>query len=104
MHDLMEEIVATAPQPRPAFVAELERRVEAGFPKEQRRIKLPPLRPVLAFATISLAAMVVSIALLTQHDSDDAMPVSGTVNALKPAPAADSAGSGAAGTAREATP
>ncbi|HEX2086557.1 MAG TPA: DUF4349 domain-containing protein [Solirubrobacteraceae bacterium] len=75
MEQLREDVRATAPQPRPEFAAQLERRVEAGFAPEEgarrrrpRRINL--LRPAVALGCTALLALVMGAIALDQSDDD----------------------------------
>lgn len=69
--DLAEDVRASAPRPRPAFVAQLDRRVEAGFPKP-RRERVTLWRPALALAASVLLALVVVSGVLRSPGGDDA--------------------------------
>src|SRR3954462_9838307 len=57
---------AHAPEPSPAFAAELDRRVAEGFPKppRRRRVSLPSLWPALAAATVLVVVAVVAISVV----------------------------------------
>jgi hypothetical protein len=72
LDDLMEDVRATAPKPRDAFLETMERRVEAGFPR-QRRPRFPALRalaPALATLLI-LAGVIAPVALLSNSSGGD---------------------------------
>ena len=68
MPELLEDdIRATAPQPREAFVQRLEQRVEAGFPKPRKpRREIALWKPATALAFCVLFGLVVSVSVLTQ--------------------------------------
>lgn len=72
LDDLMEDVRATAPKPRDAFLETMERRVEAGFPR-QRGPRFPALRalaPALATLLI-LAGVIAPVALLSNGSGGD---------------------------------
>lgn len=76
MPELLEDdIRATAPQPREAFVQRLEQRVEAGFPKQRRpRREIALWKPATALAFCVLFGVIVSTSVLTnglESGSDD---------------------------------
>lgn len=77
LEELMEDVRATAPQPRDEFLATMERRVEEGFPRRTRRF--PALRSLApAFAALVIALVVaVPLATLDRGDDDEAEPASG---------------------------
>lgn len=64
---------ADSPEPSPAFAAELDRRVAAGFPKPKRRgrFALPSFWiPALGAAALLVVALVVGLSSLERSDSD----------------------------------
>jgi hypothetical protein len=69
---LEDSIRATAPRPDPVFLEDLERRVEAGFPKPARKRRsswlMRPAVPVLASALLALA---VATAVISGDNGDD---------------------------------
>jgi hypothetical protein len=92
-HESFEaELRAVAPRPEPAFRARLDAQVDAGFPRPQRRLRLPSLRIVLPAAGTAVAA-VVAVALVLGNGQDG--PAGGPDVAVQretatPGPAADS--------------
>src|SRR4051812_40527498 len=65
LQELALALRADSAEPRPAFAAELDRRVAAGFPKPRRRFSLPSFwMPALAAATVLIAVAVVAISSL----------------------------------------
>jgi hypothetical protein len=71
MPDLETLLEETRPRPRPEFTERLERRVEAGFPKEPRRRRTPSLfRPAFALAcTVLLVG--IAVAVVTSRSGED---------------------------------
>ena len=65
---LREDVRATAPEMRPEFAAQLERRVETAFAKPKKDKTL--WRPALALAVCVLFGVVVSIGVITREGSD----------------------------------
>ena len=100
MPELEEDIRATAPQPRDEFVARLEQRVEAGFPKPRkprRRWSLGAAgAPVLA---TSLVAFVVAVSVLAGGGGRDEDAAPGSGSAVQQS--AEESGSAADGAAAE---
>ncbi|HYH58588.1 MAG TPA: DUF4349 domain-containing protein [Thermoleophilaceae bacterium] len=94
LEDVLEEIT---PAPDPDFVADMERRMEMGFPAPEKRgrprIVLPSFRPrpFVAAAASTLLALMVAVAL-TQEGRDDAG--SGAVVAQEAGSFAGDAGGG----------
>ena len=82
---LEDSIRATAPRPDPAFLDDLERRVEAGFPKPARRRRAAAWRPAFALAACVLFGLVVAVGVLNEQ-SNDAVPLSGRVDEEQVAP------------------
>src|SRR3954454_21071878 len=71
LQELALALRADSAEPRPAFAAELDRRVAAGFPKPRRRFSLPSFWiPALAAAAVLIALAVVSISSLGGGSSD----------------------------------
>src|SRR3954449_4653419 len=65
LEQLEAALRADAPEPSPAFAAELDRRVADGFPKPpRRRLSLPSLWPALAAATVLVVVAVVATSVL----------------------------------------
>jgi hypothetical protein len=65
LEQLEAALRADAPEPSPAFAAELDRRVAERFPKPpRRRLSLPSLWPALAAATVLVVVAVVAISVL----------------------------------------
>src|SRR2546423_11450036 len=83
---------ADSAEPSPAFTAELDRRVEAGFPKppRRRRLSLPRFWPALAAATTLIVIAVVGLSVLSSGKDEGG---SGPAAAIerRPAPAATAA-------------
>lgn len=81
LEQLREDLRATAPEPRPQFVARLERRAEAGF-KESKPAK-PPRQinlwaPAVALGCTALIALVIAIGSAgTGGDDEEAASGSG---------------------------
>src|SRR3954447_18934352 len=70
LQELAPALRADSAEPRPAFAAELDRRVAAGFPKPRRRFSLPSFwMPALAAASVLIAVAVVAISSLGGGDS-----------------------------------
>ena len=75
LEQLRDDIRATAPEPRPEFAAELERRVEAGFKTApstrpaRRRIDL--FGPAVALACTAALAVVIGVAALGGGSGSD---------------------------------
>ena len=68
--DLVEDLRASAPRPREAYVTRLDRQVEAGFPKPKRERSL--WQPTLALAACALIALVaVSVSLRGPGGTDE---------------------------------
>jgi hypothetical protein len=97
--DLADDLRATGPEPRPAFAAELERRVEAGFPRARRRWapRLRLLGPAAAVLASCLLVVVAVSALSGGEDQGlfDARMDEGAVEQSSPVEAAPFAGEGA---------
>ena len=104
LEDVLEEIT---PTPDPDFVADMERRMQLGFPQERRRFrpagialpKLPALRPraVAAVAASAMLALLVTVTLVGRdgdRPTDDVAIVDsmsgggGGAQEVPPAPAA----------------
>ncbi|MEA2386119.1 MAG: hypothetical protein QOJ22_293 [Thermoleophilaceae bacterium] len=83
LEDVLEEIV---PTPDPDFVADMERRMQLGFPQETRRprlawLTLPALRPRVALAAVvasAMLALLVTVSLVTRDDGRPADEVAVT--------------------------
>jgi hypothetical protein len=73
MPELLEDdIRATAPQPREAFVQRLEQRVEAGFPKPRKpRREIALWKPATALAFCVLFGVIVSASVLTRDGVEE---------------------------------
>jgi Domain of unknown function (DUF4349) len=73
MPELLEDdIRASAPQPREAFVQRLEQRVEAGFPKQRKpRRHIALWKPATALAFSVLFAVVVLASVVNPPGTDD---------------------------------
>ena len=63
---LREDVRAAAPEMRPEFAAQLERRVESGFAKPGKKRERTLWRPALALAACLLIAGVVSVGAIRQ--------------------------------------
>jgi hypothetical protein len=86
--DLITELQALRPRPRPEFTAELDRRVEAGFPRRDggsatlfaraaARLRATPPRRLLAPAgAFALTAIVVATAVVATSDSGESPSLS----------------------------
>lgn len=91
LEDMLEEIV---PTPDPDFVADMERRMQLGFPQETRRprlawLTLPALRPRVALAAVvasAMLALLVTVSLVTRDDGRPADEVAVTDVALPAEP------------------
>src|SRR3954447_1780752 len=70
LQELALALRADSPEPTPAFAAELDRRVAAGFPKPKRgRLALPSFRiPALAATSLLIVAVVVALSSLGGSD------------------------------------
>jgi hypothetical protein len=92
LEDVLEEI---RPTPDPEFVADMERRMQLGFPRKRERRLLPVLRPrafAAAAASAGLAA-VVAVSLVGSDGNREDAPVQAveefsTDGAAEPAPRA----------------
>jgi hypothetical protein len=99
---LREDVRATAPEPRPEFTAQLERRVEAGFaaPKRPRRRRQPGLlRPAMALAASLLLVAVAGGVALNGAGTDEGAGGGGLFDASRQAPGDEGAASGGSGPA-----
>jgi hypothetical protein len=95
LEDVLQEIT---PQPDPDFVADMERRMQQGFPPSPKRrrpprLALPDLRPraVAAVAASAMLALLVTVSLVGEEG-----------DAPRVESAADTAGELSSGAAREA--
>jgi len=72
LDDLMEDVRATAPKPRDAFLETMERRVEAGFPRTRKRRfpGLGSLAPALATLLI-VVGIATPLALIDNGDDEE---------------------------------
>ncbi len=73
LEDVLEEI---RPAPDPDFVADMERRMKRGFPRERKR-RLPALRltrPVAALAAGAGLAVLVAVAVLNSEGGEPGAP------------------------------
>src|SRR3954447_26785721 len=80
LQELALALKADSPQPRPAFAAELDQRVAAGFPKAKpkRRLPVPSLWiPALATACLVIVVAVVAINSTGGSSSTDSTAPSG---------------------------
>src|SRR3954471_15252940 len=70
LQELALALRADSPEATPAFAAELDRRVAAGFPKSKRgRLALPSFWiPALAAASLLIVAVVVGVSSLGGSD------------------------------------
>lgn len=91
LDDLMEDVRATAPKPRDAFLETMERRVEEGFPR-RRGPRFPGLRALApALATLLIVVAVAApVALLDNGDDDEGAGGSGGGVAIEQAEQAPS--------------
>jgi hypothetical protein len=99
--DLERELRAIAPRPRPEFRASLDTQVAQGFPRPERRLRLPRLQILVpALGTGLAAVLAVAVVLGTRGGSDDTMTSSPGVavqrESAAPAPQADSGAAGVA--------
>jgi hypothetical protein len=119
LEDVLEEIV---PTPDPDFVADMERRMQLGFPQDARRPRLarftlPALRPraLAAVAASAMLALLVAVTLVSRDDGrrdevavTDAARPAGLAAAPEIQPESDSAAGGGeangAGTAAPVPP
>jgi len=112
MPDLETLLEETKPRPRPEFTERLERRVEAGFPKEprpgraKRRSTGTLFRPAFALACTVLLAVVVAAGVTSRSaDEDPGTFDSGGGSAeVAPAPSAPSPSAAPAPSAAEPLP
>src|SRR3954463_16209803 len=74
LQELALALRADSPEPGPAFAAELDRRVAAGFPKQRSkrgRLALPSFWiPALAAASLLIVAVVVGLSSLGGHSTE----------------------------------
>lgn len=87
-HDLIAELRALRPKPRPDFAAALDRRAEAGFPRREdgsaslfkrlaERLRTTPPRRLLApVGGFALTAIVVATAIVATSDNGTSPPLS----------------------------
>src|SRR5437868_3334978 len=106
MPDLIEDLRAIAPAPDEAFVARLEQRVEAGFPKPGRRPRRASLfKPALALAVTIAFVGLVSIPIFAGGGGDDDGTSSGGGSvAAQPAPETSDGASSSSSAARAPAP
>ena len=95
MEQLEAALRADSAEPRQAFAAEMDRRVQEGFPKppRRRRLSLPSFWPALAAATMVIVVAVVAISVLNSGNDEHAVPTA--VLKTQPAPADLSGGASA---------
>ena len=77
LEDVLEEI---RPTPDPEFVADMERRMQLGFPRAERKRRLPALprpRAVAAVAASAGLAVLVAVAVLDSGGGEPAAPTTG---------------------------
>ena len=87
MERFAEDVRATAPRPRPEFTERLEKRVEAGFPR-QRKARFGSLRPLVpALATLLIVVGIgAPLAVIGNNSgSDDDSGGGGVVDTSGPA-------------------
>jgi hypothetical protein len=115
LEQLALALAAEAPAADPAFASRLDERVQASFPREHKRIRVPALRgiaarltakrPLTALSAVAslLIALVVAVNLIGGDDRATTLGQSGGVDVGEPTPdsqtgesASDSAGSTAA--------
>lgn len=70
---LAEDLRALRPAPRPEFVAKLDQRAAAGFPRRSRlprlRLALPSLRILIPAAGVAVVAIAIAVALTANTNS-----------------------------------
>jgi hypothetical protein len=86
--DLAAELRALRPTPRPEFTAELDRRVEAGFPRQEsdsaslleragaRLRATPPRRLLVPVGALAVTAIVIATAIVATSDNGTSPPLS----------------------------
>ncbi len=73
LETLADDVRASAPRPREQFVARLDKRVEAGFPKQRAKKDAGWFwRPTLALAACALLTLVVAVGVLSGNGEDQA--------------------------------